>query len=88
MMNVARLAVGFIGFISGSAAYLYALNYARERLQGKDLESIMDPDAPPGSYYPASGRASNAAGDEVTCRGDAQFHLLYQFLDRLAGLLG
>lgn len=46
MMNVARLAVGFIGFISGSAAYLYALNYARERLQGKDLESVMDADAP------------------------------------------
>jgi hypothetical protein len=46
MMNVARLAVGFIGFISGSAAYMYALNYARERLQGKDLDSIMDPEAP------------------------------------------
>jgi len=46
MMNVARLSVGFIGFISGSAAYMYALNYARERLQGKDLESIQDPDAP------------------------------------------
>jgi len=46
MMNAARLAVGFIGFISGSAAYLYALNYARERLQGKDLESIQDSDAP------------------------------------------
>jgi alkylation response protein AidB-like acyl-CoA dehydrogenase len=45
MMNAARLAVGFIGFISGSAAYMYALNYARERLQGKDLESIQDPDA-------------------------------------------
>jgi hypothetical protein len=42
----ARLAVGFIGFISGSAAYLYALNYARERLQGRDLESVMDADAP------------------------------------------
>ncbi len=46
MMNVARLSVGFIGFISGSAAYMYALNYARERIQGKDLESIQDPDAP------------------------------------------
>ena len=45
MMNAARLAVGFIGFISGSAAYMYALNYSRERLQGKDLESIQDPDA-------------------------------------------
>ncbi len=45
MMNVARLHTGFIGFISGSAAYMYALNYARQRLQGKDLESIMDADA-------------------------------------------
>jgi alkylation response protein AidB-like acyl-CoA dehydrogenase len=46
MMNAARLAVGFIGFISASAAYLYALNYARERLQGKALEKIDDPAAP------------------------------------------
>ena len=46
MMNVARLHTGFIGFISGSAAYMYALNYARERLQGRDLESIMDANAP------------------------------------------
>ncbi|NNL77142.1 MAG: acyl-CoA dehydrogenase [Desulfobacterales bacterium] len=46
MMNAARIAVGFIGFTSGSAAYMYALNYARERQQGKDLESIQDPDAP------------------------------------------
>jgi alkylation response protein AidB-like acyl-CoA dehydrogenase len=46
MMNAARLDVGFIGFICGSAAYLYALNYARERLQGKELEKLADPDAP------------------------------------------
>ena len=46
MMNAARLAVGFIGFINSSAAYLYALNYARERRQGKDLEKFADPDAP------------------------------------------
>jgi alkylation response protein AidB-like acyl-CoA dehydrogenase len=46
MMNAARLAVGVIGFICGSAAYMYALNYAKERLQGKDLEKISDPDAP------------------------------------------
>jgi alkylation response protein AidB-like acyl-CoA dehydrogenase len=46
MMNAARLAVGFIGFISASTAYLYALNYARERLQGKALERFADPDAP------------------------------------------
>jgi alkylation response protein AidB-like acyl-CoA dehydrogenase len=46
MMNAARLDVGFIGFICGSAAYMYALNYAKERLQGKDLEKLADPDAP------------------------------------------
>ena len=38
MMNEARLKVGFQGFIHGSAAYQYALNYARERRQGFDLD--------------------------------------------------
>jgi alkylation response protein AidB-like acyl-CoA dehydrogenase len=46
MMNLARLAVGAIGFTSASTAYIYALNYARERLQGKDLEKMADADAP------------------------------------------
>jgi len=46
MMNAARLLVGSIGFTCGSAAYLYALNYAKERIQGRDLEKIMDQDAP------------------------------------------
>ncbi|GAB6147286.1 acyl-CoA dehydrogenase [Desulfocicer niacini] len=38
MMNEARLKVGFQGFIHGSAAYQYALSYARERRQGFDLD--------------------------------------------------
>ena len=38
MMNEARLKVGFQGFIHGSAAYQYALAYARERRQGYDLD--------------------------------------------------
>jgi alkylation response protein AidB-like acyl-CoA dehydrogenase len=46
MMNSARLLVGAIGFTSASAAYLYALNYARERRQGRDLENAFDPQAP------------------------------------------
>lgn len=46
MMNAARLDVGFIGFICGSAAYMYALNYAKTRLQGKELDKLADPDAP------------------------------------------
>jgi alkylation response protein AidB-like acyl-CoA dehydrogenase len=47
MMNEARLGVGFQAFAYASAAYLYALNYARERVQGRDLGAGKDPDAPP-----------------------------------------
>jgi alkylation response protein AidB-like acyl-CoA dehydrogenase len=47
MMNEARLDVGFMGFSQASAAYLLALAYARERVQGRDLERGRDPDAPP-----------------------------------------
>jgi hypothetical protein len=46
MMNEARLGVGLQGFSMASAAYLHALNYARERVQGKSLLSMMDPAAP------------------------------------------
>ncbi|MBI5590943.1 MAG: acyl-CoA dehydrogenase [Deltaproteobacteria bacterium] len=46
MMNEARLDVGFQGLNAGSSAYLYALDYARQRLQGRDLAAGKDPDAP------------------------------------------
>ena len=46
MMNAARLLVGGIGFSSASAAYLYALDYARERKQGRALENMMDQERP------------------------------------------
>jgi hypothetical protein len=46
MMNEARLGVGFQAFNYASSAYLYALNYARERFQGRPLEAGKDPDAP------------------------------------------
>ena len=46
MMNAARLAVGVIGMMCGSAAYMYAANYAKERLQGRDLSRIADQAAP------------------------------------------
>jgi alkylation response protein AidB-like acyl-CoA dehydrogenase len=46
MMNEARILVGSIGAISASAAYLYAVNYARDRYQGRDLEKIFETDAP------------------------------------------
>ena len=46
MMNEARLMVGAIGLNSASAAYLHAVNYARERVQGRDLENAFNADAP------------------------------------------
>jgi alkylation response protein AidB-like acyl-CoA dehydrogenase len=42
MMNEARLLVGHQGLGCASAAYLYALNYARQRVQGKDIAAGKD----------------------------------------------
>ncbi len=46
MMNEARLLVGLQGMTCASNAYLNALNYARERVQGRHLLQMMEPDAP------------------------------------------
>ena len=46
MMNEARLDVGTQGFLHASAAYLYAVNYARERQQGRDIEEGKNLQAP------------------------------------------
>jgi hypothetical protein len=46
MMNEARLLVGLQGFGCASASYVNALNYARERVQGKELLKAMDQSAP------------------------------------------
>ncbi len=46
MMNEARLMVGHQGLACASSSYLYALNYARERVQGKSLKDIADKSAP------------------------------------------
>ncbi|OQY01659.1 MAG: acyl-CoA dehydrogenase [Desulfobacteraceae bacterium 4572_130] len=45
MMNEARLLVGFQGFSCATAAYMYAINYAKQRIQGKNLLEIMDTNA-------------------------------------------
>ncbi len=45
MMNEARLLVGFQGFACASASYMYAVNYAKQRIQGKNLLEMMNPDA-------------------------------------------
>ena len=46
MMNEARLLVGMQGFCCASASFMNAINYARERVQGKHLLQMMDKNAP------------------------------------------
>jgi alkylation response protein AidB-like acyl-CoA dehydrogenase len=46
MMNEARLAVGLQGLAQASAAYMYALRYAKERTQGPEISTMKDPKAP------------------------------------------
>jgi len=46
MMNEARLLVGIQAFACASAAYMYAVNYARQRVQGRHLLNMMDKSAP------------------------------------------
>ncbi|MDM8541630.1 acyl-CoA dehydrogenase [Desulfococcaceae bacterium HSG9] len=46
MMNEARLLVGQQGFGCASAAYMHAVNYAKERIQGKNLLQMKDKNAP------------------------------------------
>jgi alkylation response protein AidB-like acyl-CoA dehydrogenase len=45
MMNEARCLVGFQGFACATTAYMYALDYARNRIQGKNILEFMNPDA-------------------------------------------
>ncbi len=46
MMNEARLLVGIQAFACASAAYMHAVNYARQRVQGRHLLNMMDKTAP------------------------------------------
>ncbi|MGD9248977.1 MAG: acyl-CoA dehydrogenase [Desulfobacteraceae bacterium] len=46
MMNEARLLVGLQAMTCASNSYLNALNYARQRVQGRNLLQMMEPNAP------------------------------------------
>jgi hypothetical protein len=46
MMNGARLGTGLQALAHASTSYLYALDYARQRIQGRDIADIMDRGAP------------------------------------------
>lgn len=45
MMNEARIGVGLQGLTAAAAAYLHALQYARERIQGARLLEMRNPEA-------------------------------------------
>ncbi len=46
MMNEARIGVGLQGLAVASTAYLHALKYSKERLQGSDIKEFRNPEAP------------------------------------------
>ncbi len=46
MMNESRLEVGMQSLSGASVAYEHAVQYARERIQGKALKDMKNPDAP------------------------------------------
>ncbi len=46
MMNEARLGVGLQGYAVAEAAYQNALAYARDRLQGRDVTGVKNPEGP------------------------------------------
>ncbi|MFW6333707.1 MAG: acyl-CoA dehydrogenase [Desulfosalsimonas sp.] len=46
MMNGARMATGLQGLAYASAAYMLAVNYSRQRIQGRDMEEFFNREAP------------------------------------------
>ena len=46
MMNEARLGVGMQGLAQAEAAFQNALGYAKDRLQGRDVTGVKNPDGP------------------------------------------
>ncbi|MEL7115033.1 MAG: acyl-CoA dehydrogenase C-terminal domain-containing protein [Pseudomonadota bacterium] len=46
MMNEARLGVGMQGLAQADAAYQNALTYAKDRLQGRDVTGVKNPEGP------------------------------------------
>ena len=46
MINSARMSTGLQALSNASAAYMLAVNYARERIQGKELQNMRDASAP------------------------------------------
>ncbi len=80
MMNAARFSVGVQGIALADRAYQSALEYAKERIQGRDLKPGS---RTPGGDHQASRRAAHADAAEGDDRGDARARLRHR---GLAGL--
>ncbi len=72
MMNEARLFTGMQGLALGSTAYLHALEYSKQRIQGAPVEHMKDADAPTSAHHSSSGCASDAHVHEEHHRGTAR----------------
>jgi len=46
MMNLARMGTALMGQANASTAYMHAVTYAKNRLQGVDVTQMLNPDAP------------------------------------------
>ncbi|PKL19015.1 MAG: acyl-CoA dehydrogenase [Spirochaetae bacterium HGW-Spirochaetae-5] len=46
MMNMARMGTALMGQANASAAYMHAVTYAKNRIQGCDVTQMLNPDAP------------------------------------------
>lgn len=85
MMNEARLGVGALGLFNASCGYLYALNYARERIQGRDLADMFNKDAQPVNIirHPDVRRMLMWMKTHVEGMRSFVYYIAYQF-DRIA----
>jgi len=85
MMNEARLGVGALGLFNASCAYLYAVNYARERVQGRDLADMFNKDAQPVTIikHPDVRRMLMWMKSHVEGMRSFVYYIAYQF-DRIA----
>ena len=82
MMNEARLLVGLQGFSCASSAYMNALNYARERKQGKNLLQSMNERCAIRADHSAPGCPAPAHDHEILCGRHAKHPVLRGLLFR------
>ena len=76
MMNEARAFVGLQGFAVSTASYMYALDYARTRIQGKNLLKARQPGVKSCPHHRAPGCEAAAAQHEGPGRRHEKSDLL------------